>query len=127
VGTIAVAIILMSWAINVAIDTIQAAVGNQWMARKTELHVERARQAWPLLVDKAKSGGAPFTYREIGDAIDVHCRAAAWFLGVIQAHCLERNWPRLQALVVNKATRLPGAGYNGSRNQGTFERDLAAV
>jgi hypothetical protein len=78
-------------------------------------HVSRAKKAWPLLVQRAKEkNGSPFTYGELCAELGLHPRSASWFLGVIQSYCKRHNLPPLQALVVNKKTRLPGRGYTGS-------------
>jgi len=77
-------------------------------------HVERARKAWPILVRRAKSGKGPLSYGELCAEMNLHHRAAQWFLGVIQTYCKKNRLPALQALAVNKQTRLPGKGYAGS-------------
>lgn len=78
-------------------------------------HVKRARMAWPLLVRRASTASmTPFTYGELASAIGLHHRAARYFLGVIQRYCHDVDLPPLQALAVNKQTRLPGIGYRGS-------------
>ncbi len=77
-------------------------------------HVERARQAWPILAKRANEKGKPFTYGELCAELGLHPRTASWFLGVIQEHCKREKLPALQALAVNKKTGLPGPGYAGS-------------
>lgn len=77
-------------------------------------HFARAKQAWPLLVQRAKSGGSPFTYGELCTLLGLHHRSASWFLGVIQDYCRRHDLPPLQAMAVNKKTGLPGYGYVGS-------------
>ena len=72
-------------------------------------HISRAKKAWPYLAKKANSGNGVFTYKELCDILGLHHRAAAYFLGVIQEHCKKHGMPPLQALVVNKRTRLPGS------------------
>jgi hypothetical protein len=58
----------------------------------------------------------------------LHPRSTTWFLGVIQAECKKRKWPALQALVINKKSRLPGRGYIGSaRSHAAHDRELARV
>lgn len=74
----------------------------------------RARRAWPILARRALEHGQPFTYGELCGQLGLHHRAAAWFLGVIQTHCDLAGLPALQALAVNKKTRVPGVGYVGS-------------
>lgn len=91
-------------------------------------HVSRAKLAWPLLAKKANSGDAPYTYKELCDILGLHHRAAGFFLGVIQEFCKKHNKPPLQALVVNKRTKLPGSGYYGSqRTKTAHEKALIAV
>ncbi|WP_208943645.1 hypothetical protein [Paracidovorax avenae] len=77
-------------------------------------HISRAKKAWPLLVDRALAGGNSYTYGELCAEIGLHHRSAQWFLGVIQQHCKLNGLPALQALAVNKKTKLPGSGYIGS-------------
>lgn len=90
-------------------------------------HVARARDAWKHLVPLAKTDGI-MHYSDIAQAIGLHHRSAAWFLGVIQQHCKKYKLPPLQALVVNKQTGLPGYGYNGSAiDAKTHERVLKQV
>jgi hypothetical protein len=89
------------------------------MAINHALHQARARRAWPLLVRRALKQGAPFTYGELCHQLGLHHRAASWFLGVIQTHCRLAGLPALQALAVNKKTRIPGAGYAGSPRTST--------
>jgi hypothetical protein len=91
-------------------------------------HFARAEKAWPLLVQRAKSGGSPFTYGELCSLLGLHPRAAGWFLGVIQEYCYRHKLPPLQALVVNKKTRRPGHGYKGSSiNAHIYDLELAEV
>lgn len=77
-------------------------------------HFDRARAAWPLLVNRSNQRLPPYTYREICTELRVHWRNARHFLLVIREHCSQNALPPLQALVVNAATRLPGAGCVGS-------------
>jgi len=77
-------------------------------------HFSRAKKAWPILVKRAQTTCEPFTYKEISNQIGLHHRSARWFLSEVQEFCSENNLPPLQALVVNKKTRLPGDGYYGS-------------
>jgi len=76
-------------------------------------HAARAREAWPLLVCRARNGGKTYTYGGLCAEMGLHHRAAAWFLGVIQNYCEKQKFPALQALVVNSETGLPGNGYHG--------------
>lgn len=78
-------------------------------------HLSRAKKAWPILVGHAEKGEAPFTYGELAKKLSLHHRAVGYFLSIIQDFCRDRKLPPLQALVVNKQTRLPGYGYKGSK------------
>jgi len=77
-------------------------------------HKVRARLVWPILVGLAKAEKPPLTYGQLSGMLGLHPRSAQWFLGVIQAYCKNKNMPPLQALVVSKATGVPGPGYIGS-------------
>ena len=90
----------------------------------TKLSTERAREAWPHLVTRASVGGEPFTYKELSNEMELHWRAAQWFLDVIYNYCEQRGLPPLAALVVNQETRLPGAGC---KNWGQTETDFLAA
>ena len=91
-------------------------------------HVKRARRAWPILAKMANGHRAPCTYGGLCGRLSLHHRAAQWFLGEIQKECKRRKWPALQALVVNKKTRLPGSGYHGSvRTYAGHEKELNKV
>lgn len=91
-------------------------------------HVQRARRAWPLLVNHAERGKPPYTYGQLCSRLGLHWRAAQWFLGVIQEHCRSNRIPALQALAVNKRTRVPGKGYVGSpRSRAAHKRELRKV
>lgn len=71
--------------------------------------VERARRAWPVLVERA-SERSTITYGELGRTIGVHHRAIRFVLGVIQDYCLEERLPPLTIIVVN-ASGKPGNGF----------------
>ena len=71
------------------------------MAKHIVDHAGRAKAAWPVLVHRARSGLGPISYGDLCEAIGVHHRAAAYFLGVI---CLDswdhvplRSWPLFKA------------------------------
>lgn len=91
-----------------------------------KLHRNRARRAWPHLV-RAASAGTPLSYGELTDKMGLHWRAASWFLGVIQRFCAAHDMPRLQALAVNKRTRVPGKGYAGARGRRAHAREVDRV
>ena len=68
------------------------------------------------------------TYGQLAARLGLHHRSAAWFLGVIQTYCRRKRLPPLQALAVNKRTRLPGKGYTGSaRSYAAHRRALSRV
>jgi len=91
-------------------------------------HYERASRAWPLLVQRARNRGDPYAYCELCGLLGLHHRAASRFLGVIQDYCRRHELPPLQALAVNKKTKLPGPGYVGSeRTRAAHNRKLAEV
>jgi hypothetical protein len=77
-------------------------------------HRERARKAWPILAETALHKGKPLTYGQLCKKLGLHHRSARWFLGELQTYCKKEGLPPLQALVVNKKTGLPGAGYIAS-------------
>jgi len=81
--------------------------------------IARAKKAWPYLARKANKGEKPYTYKELCDNLGLHHRVASYFLGVIQEYCRINDLPPLQALVVNKKTKLPGSGYYGSSRTST--------
>lgn len=88
----------------------------------------RAKRAWPYLAMRANKRGEPFTYKELCEKLGLHHRAAGHFLGVIQEYCNANKLPPLQALVVNKSTRLPGSGYIGSpRTKASHKKALKKV
>ncbi|KTT96136.1 hypothetical protein [Sphingomonas sanguinis] len=91
-----------------------------------KLHRRRARRAWPKLVAAAKHGET-VSYSDLSASIGEHWRAASWFLGVIQRYCAEMGLPRLQALAVNKRTRVPGKGYAGKRGKRAHRREIDRV
>jgi hypothetical protein len=76
----------------------------------TKLSTERARDAWPYLVERASANGDPFTYKQLSPLMGLHWRAAQCFLDVICVYCEKKGRPWLTALVVNQTTRLPGPG-----------------
>jgi hypothetical protein len=91
-------------------------------------HGLRAKKAWPILVKLAIDGKDPITYGELCAKLGLHPRSASWFLGVIQAYCHKKPLPPLQALVVNKRSRLPGSGYDGStRTRAAHKKALERV
>ena len=87
----------------------------------------RARRAWPRLVDVSRRRGR-ITYGALAAALGLHHRAASWFLGEIQRYCRDQGLPPLQALAVNRRTKLPGTGYVASARSGAaYQRALDRV
>src|SRR3712207_3379567 len=89
--------------------------------------LERARRAWPVLVQMARRKSRGLSYKDLCDPLGLHWRAAHWFLGPIQEWCEQNNKPRLQALVINHRTRVPGAQYHGDRTLEGHQRELESV
>ena len=88
----------------------------------------RAQRAWRILAKLASNKKPPLAYGEICEALGYHWRAAQWFLGVIQTYCHENGLPPLQTLAVNKRSRLPGSGYDGSpQTPAEHQKALRAV
>lgn len=90
-------------------------------------HVARARAAWKPLYKLARKGGC-ISYGALTKPLGLHHRSARWFLGVIQEECRRQNFPPLQAIVVNKQTGAPGAGYVATGRQGkTYRKAVQRV
>lgn len=91
-------------------------------------HKKRARKAWPHLVKVARSKTVDrVNYGQLCAKLGLHHRSAQWFLGVIQTYCRRNGLPRLQAIAVNKRTRIPGAGYETSRTKKGHSAELKRV
>jgi len=80
-------------------------------------HIARAQKAWPILVRVARKRKR-ISYGELCAQLGLHQRAAAYFLGVIQHYCKSQRLQPLQAVAVNKRTRVPGIGYVASARGG---------
>jgi hypothetical protein len=129
-------------------------LGRKNLARNARLRAGGQKEAMvnlmrSLLVERARSGAAPFTYKEAESAL----RAAAdeqdlrigefdqhslWgALDAIAEQCRRRREPPLDVLVVSKDTGRPGRGYwqkhaflagdGDALEKLVFERHLAAV
>ena len=85
-------------------------------------HTERARQAWPILVQVAANRGR-ISYGQLCGPLGLHPRSASYFLSVIHNHCQARGWPPLVALAVNQQNAIPGAGYNAGPRAGKGYRE----
>lgn len=67
--------------------------------------------AWPVLVRAAKDHRV-IEYGDLARAIGyVGSRPTRFALEPIQNLCMEKGWPPLTSIVINKATRLPGKGF----------------
>jgi len=98
------------------------------MAVNRQLHISRARKAWPILVKRvSEKKPTAFTYKELSDLIGVHWRAAGRYLSEIQEYCADQKLPRLQAFAVNGKTKVPGDGYKGARGKTKHAQEMAEV
>lgn len=88
---------------------------------KGNVSAERIRPLFAILVRQARLQ-QPMTYGEVAEELGVHHRGIdkiAWYLGLtLDALGKTRDWratppPQLQALIVNKFTRIPGNGIDG--------------
>ena len=84
-------------------------------------HVVRARAAWEILYKLARKGRR-ISYGDLTEPLGLHHRSARWFLGVIQEECRRRDLPPMQAIVFNKRTGVPGAGYVATGKKGKAYR-----
>ena len=84
---------------------------------------EKVRKAYAKLVAVAREESL-ITYGELANNIGIpplpdneysHLKIG-WIAGACSQYELEDNHPLLSSLVVNKDTRMPGAGYWGFRN-----------
>ncbi len=71
---------------------------------------ERAYRTWNILSLFALNRN-DITYKQLGERLNIHYRPTRFILDIIQDYCLEENLPPLTILAINKATRLPGAGF----------------
>lgn len=86
--------------------------------RGNKLYEQRARLALPMLVRQAIAGH-PIQYRDLAEEIGMpNPRNLNYVLGAIGNEMLDlgKRWqkkvPPIQALVINKATQMPGAGIS---------------
>jgi putative restriction endonuclease len=82
--------------------------GRMTPVRKNWIHA--AAKIWPLLTEGA-SKQQLLTYGDIAPFIETNSLNVGRALGPIQDYCLDTDRPPLTAIVVNKGTRLPGAGF----------------
>jgi putative restriction endonuclease len=72
---------------------------------------EWGHRAWPILTSAARRRQT-MTYGELGDVLGIGgatpVRNALW---PIQDLCIEKNWPALTSIVLNKGTGEPGGGF----------------
>jgi hypothetical protein len=71
---------------------------------------ERAAQVWSLLAFAARNRQT-LTYELVGKLTGMPAAGLGAVLEPIQSYCLLNRLPPLSALVVNKATGLPGLGF----------------
>lgn len=71
---------------------------------------ERASQTWSLLAFAARNRQT-LTYELVGKLTGMHTAGVGSVLEPIQSYCLLHKLPPLSALVVSKATGLPGTGF----------------
>jgi putative restriction endonuclease len=72
--------------------------------------VQRAYNAWPILIDCAAQRKT-ITYSDLTNKLNLHWRAASHLLGVIQSYCLSERLPPLTILAVSSTTGEPGEGF----------------
>jgi TIR domain len=133
---------------------LQQLTGRTTLARNARLraggqHEELVALLRALLVARARSGQAPFTYREAEDALRAAAAADGLRLGEFDQHSLwgaldsiaeqnrKRREPPLGALVVGQNNGLPGRGYfqkhvflaggHDDLERAVFERHLERV
>lgn len=89
--------------------------------KKRNVSAERIQPLFAILVRQARLQ-QPMTYGQAAEELGVHHRGIdkiAWYLGLtLDALGKTRDWratppPQLQALIVNKFTRIPGDGIDG--------------
>lgn len=71
---------------------------------------ERASQTWAVLALAARNRQT-LTYELVGRLTGMHTAGIGAVLEPIQSYCLLNKLPPLSALVVNKTSGLPGAGF----------------
>lgn len=92
---------------------------------------ERAWQVWSLLAFAARNRQT-LTYDIVAKLTGMHTAGIGAVLEPIQSYCLINGLPALSALVVNKATGLPGVGFIAAEDVPRefiriFEQDWLAV
>jgi hypothetical protein len=92
---------------------------------------ERAWQAWSLLAFAARNRQT-LTYEILAKLTGMHTAGIGAVLEPIQSYCMLNGLPALSALVVNKATGLPGVGFIAAEDVPRefvriFEHDWLAV
>lgn len=129
-------------------------LGKKNIARNARLRAGGQKEAMvdlirALLIDRALSGGEPFTYKEAEDALRAAAKEEDLQIGEFDQHslwgaldaiaeqCRRRREPPLDVLVVSKDTGRPGRGYwqkhaflpgdGDELEKQVFERHLAAV
>ncbi len=92
---------------------------------------ERATQVWSLLAFAARNRQT-LTYELVGKLTSMHPAGVGAVLEPVQSYCLLNGLPPLSALVVNKATGLPGTGFIAAQEvprefMRVFEHDWLSV
>jgi hypothetical protein len=85
------------------------------MAKNLLLHDSNAKKLWTYLISNLHDERFKRTYAEVFNATGVHWRTQGMALELIQLYCHENSLPHLTAIVVNKATDLPGEGCDADR------------
>ena len=62
------------------------------MAKQRVDQYERAGRAWSILTACARNRQS-ITYGQLAERMGIHPRVCAFFLGLIQCHCLEYSLP----------------------------------
>ena len=70
---------------------------------------------------KVAQKGTTITYGELADTIDTHHRVLPRALGLLWRWCEKKGYPHINALVVNKITKVPGEGYQPENRPTTME------
>lgn len=71
---------------------------------------DRTRMLWPILTELARLGEKR-TYGKLAPCINTNALSVGGALDPIQNYCLDNRLPPLNALAINKQTRVPGSGF----------------
>ena len=75
-------------------------------------HAEHAALIWPVLALAARTQQL-LTYSDVQGFTGIAAQGLGPPLGLIHAYCERRGWPRLNLIVVQRASGLPGEGVPG--------------